>query len=242
MKEINKKTVIITGASRGIGLATATLFAVEKYNIVICSRNKIELEQAKISVIKKTGNHNVLAISGDITQAEFVKTLFSQAYQMFKSIDVCVNNAGCLIVKPFAETTFNDWRYTMETNVTATFLCCKEAFHYMRDPVNNSVIINVSSLSGIRGVEKFPGMAAYIASKHAVIGLTESLAVEGKPFNINVNCIAPGAVNTKIFHECFADQQTTTQPEEIANIIKFLASENAGKMVNGTIFEYFCNE
>jgi len=241
MKKLNEKTVLITGGSRGIGFATASLFAMDQYNVAICARNEVELRQAREKIIKKTGNDNILALVGDVSQEVFVKELFLQTHEVFKSIDVCVNNAGCLMLKPFFQTMLDDWNYVINSNQTSAFLCCKEAFHYMQDPNINSVIVNVSSLSGIRGVEKFPGMAAYIASKYAVVGLTESLAVEGKPFNISVNCIAPGAVNTRMLSEQFTSMLTATKPEEVANIIKFLATKNGDTMINGTIFEYFCN-
>ena len=241
MKKMAKKTVIVTGGSRGIGLATAILFAKDDCNVAICARNELELQQAKEKIIAESGNPNILSLAGDISKETFVKLFFSETFTRFKSIDACINNAGCLITKPFIKISLNDWHSVMEVNATGVFLCCKEAFHYMQHPEKNSVIVNVSSLSGVRGVEKFPGMTAYIASKYTVVGLTESLAIEGKPFNISVNCVAPGAVDTKTIADNFSNSPVKTSPEKVANIIKFLANENEGEIVNGTIFEYFCN-
>ena len=107
----------------------------------------------------------------------------------------------------------------------------------MKEQEKGGCIVNISSLSGIRFMQKFPDMSAYIVSKHGIVGLTEALAIEGKPFNIHVNCVAPGAVDTKMLKQAFPEFQGAVSPEKIANIIaKFCYKDELGSF-SGTTYE-----
>src|SRR5690606_24382138 len=134
-----------------------------------------------------------------------------------------------------------DWERVMAVNVRGPFLCSREAFRRMKAEKKRGTIINVSSLSGIRGVEKFPGLSSYVTSKFAVTGLTESLAVEGKDYGIRVNCVAPGAVDTLMLKGAAPHLKTKTTPEDIAKIILFLADESQSGSLNGAVMEVHSN-
>jgi NAD(P)-dependent dehydrogenase (short-subunit alcohol dehydrogenase family) len=135
-----------------------------------------------------------------------------------------------------------DWDQTFAVNVRGPFLLARALFRIAeKDPHTARTIVNVSSLAGIRGLEKFPGFSAYTASKHAVIGLTEALTVEGKALGIHVYCVAPGAVDTKMLRDAVPFLKTNTQPEEVAGIIVDLCDPSKNPPATGTILELMTN-
>jgi 3-oxoacyl-[acyl-carrier protein] reductase len=129
----------------------------------------------------------------------------------------------------------------MRINVRGSFLCAKEAFKHMKVGKRGGSIVNISSLAGIRGTEKFPGLSSYTVSKFAVIGLTESIAVEGKPHGIRANCIAPGAVKTRMLKEAAPELKTTTKPEDIAKTVLYLCDDTWSGHLTGSLVEVFSN-
>jgi NAD(P)-dependent dehydrogenase (short-subunit alcohol dehydrogenase family) len=131
------------------------------------------------------------------------------------------------------------WDQVINVNLRGTFLCCREAFRLM-SAQKQGVIINISSLSGVKGVEKFPGLSAYNVSKSGVAGLTEILAVEGKPYNIRVCAISPGAVDTEMLREAAPHLKAGMTAEEMAEILLFLA-DDSGRMFSGSNIELFTN-
>ncbi len=134
------------------------------------------------------------------------------------------------------------WDHIINANLKATFLCCHKAFEYMSQNTNRNHIVNLSSLAGIRFVEKFKGTSAYVAAKMAVVGLTESLAVEGKEYNINVNCVAPGAVNTQMLKNNFPHFYSKgAEALQIAKIIRLFCDPESLGAHSGTTYEVFCN-
>jgi NAD(P)-dependent dehydrogenase (short-subunit alcohol dehydrogenase family) len=124
-------------------------------------------------------------------------------------------------------------------NLRGTFLGCREAFRIMREQ-KGGVIVNISSLSGVKGVEKFPGLSAYNVSKAGVAGLTEILAVEGKPDNIRVCAVSPGAVDTEMLRQAAPHLKAGMTPEDLAEILLFMA-DDTGRMLNGSNIELFTN-
>lgn len=239
---LQKKVALVTGGGRGIGEATARLLAARGVRLVITSRTEAELFKVRDEIGCQFGKEQVLALQGDVGDEEFVETLFRKSQDLFGPVDILVNNAAILQVKMFEDLEVRDWDALMRTNVRGAFLCARTAFRQMKATGRGGSIINIGSLAGIRGTEKFPGLAAYVVSKHGMVGLTESLAVEGRPYGIRVNCVAPGAVDTKMLHQAAPSLKTSTRPEEIAKTILFLADEEMSPKVTGAVIEIYSNE
>ena len=234
---MNNKVVIITGAGRGVGRAAALLFARVGAHVVLMSRTQAQLN-AVVHEITQAGGH-ALALAGDVAHEEDVQQLFQLTYETYGRIDIVLNCAAIVAVQPFADMETELWDAVINTNLRGTFLCCRAAFRAMQQQ-QHGVIINISSLSGVKGVEKFPGLSAYNVSKSGVASLTEILAVEGKPHNIRVCAVSPGAVETDMLHQAATHLKAGMTPEELADILLFLA-DDSGRMFSGSNIELFTN-
>ena len=238
-----EKVVLITGSSKGIGKATAIEFAkIGGYKVVINYLTDKENAEKLSNYLKEKYKIETLVIKTDISNEEQVKNMIQEVINKFGRIDVLVNNAGIAIDKEFEDRTVEDWKRTLEVNTIGTFLESKYASENMLKNKSGK-IINVSSTNGINTF--FPSSIDYDASKAAIINLTYNLAIQFSPY-INVNAVAPGWVNTemnkelpkelikeeteKIYKKRFAD------PEEIAKVICFLASEDA-EYINSTVIK-----
>lgn len=231
------RVAVITGAGRGIGRATALHFARAGAQVVLFSRTPANLEQTAVEVARQGGE--TLAVVGDVAREEDVSRLFQQVRQQFGRVDVLVNCAGIVAVQPFVAIDIATWDSVLNVNLRGTFLCCREAFRMMSEQ-RGGVIINLSSLSGVKGVEKFPGLSAYNVSKAGVASLTEILAVEGKPYNIRVCAVSPGAVDTEMLRQAAPHLKAGMTPDDLAAILLFLA-DDTGKMFSGSNIELFTN-
>jgi NAD(P)-dependent dehydrogenase (short-subunit alcohol dehydrogenase family) len=201
--EFEGRVAIVTGASSGIGKATAELFEEQGARVIRFSRS--------------TG--------GDVSSEADVALLFEKS----GPCDILVNNAGTIDVAQLSDMTVEQWDHTFAVNVRGAFLTCKYALRSMLARRSGS-IVNVASISGVPGPQKFPGFTAYCASKAALISLTESLAVEVKEHGIRVNCISPGSVDTKMWAEVSGGAPASMTPREIAEAIAFLAGERSRPM------------
>lgn len=183
-----KKTVLVTGASRGIGAATAQLFAENGWNVVL-NYNKSEAQA--LALAEKIG---AVAVKADITKPDEIQNMLNAARVHFGSIDVLVNNAGIAQQKLFTDITENDWDNMFNVNVKSMFMVTNAV---VRDMIRNrrGHIINISSIWGIAGASC---EVHYSASKAAVIGFTKALAKELGLSKIAVNCIAPGVIDTQM--------------------------------------------
>ncbi|MBO0681750.1 MAG: SDR family oxidoreductase [Candidatus Dormibacteraeota bacterium] len=185
---------VVTGGSGGVGRAVMAA-----------------LEAAGCEVVSWSRSDGVDA--GDEEQVE-------RAAARLGSWRVLVNNAAVLIPRQVVETSAADWDETLRTGLRAAFLCSRAAFRRMQP---GSTIVNVSSLSGVAGAEKFPGMAAYVAAKSGLAGLTEALAVEGRPLGIRVNAVSPGTIDTPMLALSAAPKDRALRPEQVASVVAWLA-------------------
>lgn len=226
------KTVIITGASRGIGAAAAKLFAENNYNVVINYNNSEKKAFALLNELKDRG-FNAVAFKADVTDREAVKRLVEYTIRIYGGIDVLVNNAGVAQQKLFGDITMSDYNNIMDINFRGVFNFCQLVLPYMIN-MKKGKIINISSIWGITGASC---EVLYSASKAAVIGFTKALAKELGPSNIQVNCIAPGVIDTEMNANLTESDRESLIEEtplmrfgkasDIAESILFLASEKA---------------
>jgi NAD(P)-dependent dehydrogenase (short-subunit alcohol dehydrogenase family) len=150
-----------------------------------------------------------------------------EAFGRLRSLDALVNCAAVLIKRPFAELTAAEWDEQLGAGLRGAFLCSREAFRLMHE--HGGAIVMVSSLSGVAGAEKFPGMAAYVAAKSGLAGLAEALAVEGRPLGIRVNAISPGAVDTPMLRIAGVEGPSL-KPVEVARMVAWLASPESAPL------------
>lgn len=226
------KTALITGASRGIGRAAAALFAAEGYHVVINYLNSKKQAEELCAALEADG-HSAIAIKADVSKRAQVDAMVHATLQRFGTIDVLVNNAGIAQQKLFNDITEDEWDRMFDINLKGMFNCCQAALPTMLHHKSGR-IINLSSMWGIAGASC---EVHYSAAKAAVIGFTKALAKELGPSNIQVNCVAPGVIETEMNATLTdADRAALKEetplmrigtPQEVAQAIFFLASDKA---------------
>lgn len=197
---LQHKVAIVTGSSSGIGKAIALRFGAEGATVVVAAR-RIGLCERTVDQIAKEGAE-AWAVQTDVADERQVEQLIKQTVTRYGRVDILVNNAGVIAGGRLAETTTQDFDEVMNVNLRGTFFCCRAGFKQMKQQ-GGGVIINMSSVAG---VQAWAGTGTYSASKHGIMALTKSLADEGRPYNIKVSAICPGAV---------ADELVDASPEEI---------------------------
>lgn len=238
---MTKKVAIVTGASSGIGRATAKLFAEAGAKLVVTARRQAELE-GLVEEIAAAGGEAV-ARAGDIRDEALAKALVETAVAHFGGLDVAFNNAGSLgEMGPTPDVSLQGWRDTIDTNLTSAFLAAKYQLPAMLARGAGSLIFTGTFVGHTAGM---PGMAAYAASKAGLIGLTQALATEFGPHGVRVNAILPGGVDTPMgrvvantpealaFVEGLHALKRIATPAEIARSVLYLASD-AASFVTGT--------
>ena len=223
-----KQTVLITGASRGIGAAAAKLFAAEGYRVAVCCHTQMERAEELAASLP-----DAAACAADIACEEEVSRMIDAVHRRFGEIHVLINNAGIAMQKLFTDTTAEDWSRIFDVNVTGTFYTCRAVLPEMIRRKSGR-IVNVSSMWGVTGASC---EVAYSASKAAVIGLTKALAKEVGLSGITVNCVAPGVIDTEMnANLSSADRAALCEEtplarigtaDEAAQAILFLASGRA---------------
>jgi NAD(P)-dependent dehydrogenase (short-subunit alcohol dehydrogenase family) len=214
--------IVITGASSGIGFATALQLSQSPYHYILAvSRNEEKLAVLKKQADTLYGNGNILPLVLDIERQDF--SALAKQMDKLGEIDVLINNAGLLLNKPFLELTDADWLQLYQVNVLGAVHTIKAVLPYMGKN-RRGHIVNIGSMGGYQGSSKFRGLAAYSASKAALANLTECLAEELHEQNIAVNCLALGAVQTEMLHQAFPDYTAPVTSQEMANYIAFFAT------------------
>jgi meso-butanediol dehydrogenase / (S,S)-butanediol dehydrogenase / diacetyl reductase len=222
-----QKTAIVTGAARGIGLATSKLFLEIGWSVAMVDRDAEELRTASAEL------DDVIALPLDIASPENAQAMVADTVSAFGRIDALVNNAGVADFSPIEYTTFERWREVMATNLDGVFLCVQAAIPALK--VTQGAIVNIGSISGLRASTL---RVAYGTSKAAVIHLTQQQAAELGEFGVRVNCVAPGPVRTKLaaavhtqdiinaYHDAIPLNRYGTE-DEIGHVIVFLCSPEA---------------
>ncbi|APG63941.1 short-chain dehydrogenase [Tenacibaculum todarodis] len=219
------KNVVITGTSRGIGFELAKQFAEAGNNVLALSRNTEPLESF---------NHkNITTISVDLSQNDDIKKAVGFIKTEWKQVDILINNAGKLINKPFTELTSEDFLEVYKVNVFAVAELTKSLIPFLQ---KGSHVVTISSMGGIQGSLKFPGLAAYSSAKGAVITLSELLAEEYKEQQISFNVLALGAVQTEMLEEAFPGYVAPISAENMAEYI-FNFALTGNKVYNGKVLQ-----
>lgn len=209
------RLALVTGASRGIGAATAHALAAAGGAVVVAARDGDAID-AVAETIRATGG-DAIAVPTDVGRPEDVDRLFD-AVNEIGPLAALVNAAGVLTPVPFEDTTTEIWERTLRINLTGAFLCCRAAFTAMR-AAGEGRIVNIASLSGVYATEKFPGLAAYNVSKYGVIGLTEAIATEGRELGISAICLSPGAVDTEMLRQANPKLRPGLTPTDVGELI-----------------------
>jgi 3-oxoacyl-[acyl-carrier protein] reductase len=231
MIDLTGKVALVTGGSRGIGRACCLHFAQAGADVAIGYNSNHDAANSVLAEIRSLGR-TAIAVSGDIADRETLEALFENAGKTFGRVDIVVANAGIWKRGPIEELSEEEWRQTIDVNLTSVFRTCQLAAREMK-PRKWGKIILISSTAGQRGEAYY---SHYAASKGAIISFTKSLATELGPWNIHVNCVAPGWVTTDMSSEVLEDREEREKieritplrriatPEDLAGPVLFLAS------------------
>ena len=240
MKRLEGKVAIVTGSTSGMGRATAVLYAREGAKVVVTGRNE-ERAKAVVEQIKNEGNEAMYVIV-DTSKVEDAKVLVDKTIEAYGTVDVLFNNAGTLSMSSLQNVSLEEWNTVMNVNLTASLYLTQLVAPIMKAK-GKGVIVNTSSIAGFGAHH---GFAAYVTSKHAMNGLTRSMAWELGP-EVRVNAIAPGAIHTAMVDSIGgpavlqgmidgSPMKRVGQPEDIANVALFLATDESS-FIDGQIIK-----
>ena len=246
MSDFKDKVAVVTGASRSIGRGVALALAREGCAVVVNYRKSQEEADEVVNTIKEMGGR-AIAVKCDVSKRDEVEAMFKATVEEYGKVDILVNNAGVGVGGSLLETTDEIWDKHMAVNLKGVFLCSQVAARYMVEKKNGK-IVNISSNSGF-GIA-MPGETSYAVSKAGVIQLTKSSAYDLGKYNINVNCVAPGAVDTVMLRGSRSEEEyekllegrrnaaslgIVGTPEDIANAVLFFASDKARYITGKTL-------
>jgi NAD(P)-dependent dehydrogenase (short-subunit alcohol dehydrogenase family) len=242
--ELEGKVAIITGGRRGMGRIHALKLAEAGAKVVVSDISQEDCQKVVEEI--KERKAEALAVKCDVSKREEVEEMVKKTVEEFGKVDILVNNAGICQFVPFLEMTEEDWDRTLDINLKGYFLCAQAAAREMAKQ-KSGVIINIASVAmGQQGIG-FSNIAHYCASKGGIVALTEALAVELAPYNIRVNAISPGMIETPMIDPIKQDPKMIEamlariplhrvgKPEEVANLVLFLASDKSSYMTGSTV-------
>ncbi|MFM8295010.1 MAG: 3-oxoacyl-[acyl-carrier-protein] reductase [Microcystaceae cyanobacterium] len=234
----SNSVAIVTGASRGIGRATALALASSGVKVVVNYAQSQPAAEAVVQAIEAEGG-TAITLKADVSQVKEVEQLIEQTLEQWGRIDILVNNAGITRDNLLLRMKLEDWQAVMDLNLTGVFLCTKAVAKIMIKQ-RQGRIINITSVAGLMGN---PGQANYSAAKAGVIGFTKSIAKELASRGITANAVAPGFIATDMTEDLKADEilkfiplARYGQPEEVAGMIRFLAVDPAAAYITGQVF------
>lgn len=216
MSSIDGRSAVVTGATRGIGLAVARALLDRGGRVFICARSRDGVDQT-VASLKAEYGEKVYGDVCDVRSYESVRSLFSRVIEVFGALDILVNNAGIGSHSFVEQMSVEEWNATIETNLSSVFYCCHEALPLLKQS-GGGYIINIGSLAGKNA---FPGAAAYCASKFGLIGFSEALMQEVRYDHIRVSYVMPGSVNTGFGRGGEQDPATTWKllPADVALVV-----------------------
>jgi len=242
--QLKDKIAIVTGARRGMGRTHALVLAKEGAKVVVSDISLEDCEKV-VDEIKSSGGQ-AIAVKCDVTKKQEIEKMVKETLDKFGKIDILVNNAGIAEFKAFLEMTEEEWDKTLDINLKGYFLCAQACAKEMAKQ-KSGAIVNIASVAmGQVGIG-FPNIAHYCASKGGIVGMTEALAVELAPYNIRVNAVAPGLIETSMIDTVKEDPKgmeamlarvpmhRVGKPEEVSELVLFLASDKSSYMTGSVV-------
>lgn len=224
------KKIVITGASSGVGAGVASLLVKQGHTVIGVARSKEKLEALKKQLENEKGMFHCCA--GDLTKSNFENDIKTYINQLgLDQIDVLINNAGYLVNKPFGELSMSDWQAVYDVNVFGPVRLIRSLYALL-EKSSESHILNISSIGGVNGTDKFPGLSAYSSSKGALSILTEVLGKEFAKDGVHVNALDLGSVQTEMLEKAFPEYRSPTTVEQMARFIAMFAL-NGQEVCNG---------
>ncbi len=227
-KQLAEKVAIVTGASRGIGRAISIALAKEAATVVLAARSIRKLQETADQVTHAGGKAEIVVT--DLAEEEAIKNLVKVTGEKFSRLDILVNNAGVTHSAKLEETATEDWERCIRINSRAPFILCREALGLLKK-AETGYIVNIASVVGVKG---HPLQSAYTASKHALRGMTISLAEELRGSNVRIHLLCPGGVDTELIKMLRPDikKDDLMQPDEIAELVLYLVTHKGNAVID----------
>jgi 3-oxoacyl-[acyl-carrier protein] reductase len=226
--KLSSKVAIVTGASRGIGRAISVALAKEAATVVLAARSIEKLQETAEKIAQAGGKAEIVAT--ELTEEESIKNLVKTTNDKFNRLDILINNAGVTHSAKLEQTATEDWQRCISINARAPFILCREALPLLKKS-HPAYIVNIASVVGVKG---YPFQSAYTSSKHALRGMTISLAEELKGSNIRVHLLCPGGVDTDMVGSVRPDipKKDLIKPEEIAELVLYLVTHKGNAVID----------